>query len=88
VDDEGDGVGESHIPSYNRPPIRFNHEEEAAEALQQARAIAQRYVSQREFSLESELSSHPFHEAAQRNMNMYCIDVPVSPIPRHAWSFD
>ena len=74
---DNEGVIESHIPSDNYPPIRFIHNKEAAEALQQAQAITQHHVSQREFGLESEFLSLPFHEAAQRNMNMYCIEVPV-----------
>ena len=78
MDNEGDSDIESHIVSDKRPSIRFDREEEAAEALQQAQAIAQRYASQHEFSPEGQISSHPFYEAAQRNMNMYCIDVPVS----------
>ena len=80
VDDDGDTVDEFHIVSDDRPPIRFNHEE-AAEALQQAQAIVERYAPRREPSLlESEFTGHPMHQAAQLNMNMYCIDVPVSSI--------
>jgi hypothetical protein len=77
-DEESDGNNESHIVSDKRPPIHFNHEEEAAEALQRAQAIAQCHGSQHHSSPDSHFSSHPLYEAAQQNMNMYCIDVPVS----------
>ena len=78
ADNEGDSDIESHIVSDKCLSICFNREEEAAEALQQAQAIAQHYASQHEFSPEGQISSHPFYKAAQCNMNMYCIDVPVS----------
>ena len=78
MDNGGDSDIKSHIVSDKCPSVCFNWEEEAAEALQQAQAIAQCYASQHEFSPEGQISSHPFYEAAQHNMNMYCIDVPVS----------
>ena len=83
-DDDGDTLDEFHYASNDRPSIRLNHAEEAAEVLQQAQAIVQRYVSQREISLpDNEFGSQPMHQAAQRNMDMYCIDVPVSVITRY-----
>ena len=62
----------------NISPFALTKKEEAAEALQKAQAIAQHYASQHEFSPEGQILSHFFYKAAQHNMNMYCIDVPVS----------
>ena len=75
---DNEGVIESHIPSDNCPHIGFNHDDKAVEALWQVQVIAQHHVSQWEFSLKSEFSSLPFHKVVWQNMNMYCIDVPVS----------
>ena len=60
MDNEGDSDIKSHIVSDKRLSIRFNQEEEAAKALQQAQVIAQHYASQHEFSPEGQISSHPF----------------------------
>ena len=80
-DDDGDTLDEFHYTSNDHPSIHLNHAEEAAEVLQQAQAIVQRYVSQREISLpDNEFDSQPMHQAVQWNIDMYCIDVPVSVI--------
>ena len=81
VDDDGDTIDESHYDSNNHLPILLNHAEEAAKAVQQAQGIVQHYVSQRKINLPKiEFDSQPMHQAAQRNMDMYCINVPVSVI--------
>jgi len=80
-DDDGNTLDEFHYISNDCPSIRLNHAEEAAEVLQQAQAIAQHYVSQHEISLpDNKFDSQPMHQVAQWNMDMYCIDVPVSVI--------
>ena len=62
----------------------MNHAEEAAEVVRQAQGIVQHYVSQHEINLpEIEFDSQPMHQAAQQNMDMYCINVPVSVITRY-----
>ena len=59
----------------------MNHAEEAAEAVRQAQGIVQHYVSQHEINLpEIKFDSQPMHQVAQWNMDMYCIDIPVSVI--------
>ena len=80
--DDSDTVEESHIVFDHHPPIRFNHNEEAAKALQQVEIIAQRYVPYQEPSLpKSEFTNLHIHQVVQMNMYMYCIDIPVSNIP-------
>ena len=81
VDDKGDTIDESHYDSDNHLPILLNHTEEAAEVVQQAQGIVRHYVSQREINLPKiKFDSQPMHQAAQQNMDMYCIDIPVSVI--------
>ena len=81
---DGDTIDESHYDSNNHPPIILNHAEEAAEAVQQAQGIIQCYVSQHEINLPKiEFDSQPMHQAAQWNINMYSIDVPVSVITHY-----
>lgn len=79
-DDDDDGsVAVSHnSPEDHHPTPWIRAEDEAAWALRQAQAITQRHDSQREVSLPaSELDSEPMRQAAQQNMDMYCIEVPV-----------
>ena len=84
--DNGNTVEESYIVSDHCPPICFNHDEEAAKALQQAEIIAQRYVPYQEPSLpKSKFTNHHIYQVVQMNMYMYCIDIPVSTIP-YIWS--
>ena len=69
-------------PTMN--PTCSNHTEEAAETLQKAQAIAQHYVSQCKINLPKiKFDSQPMHQVAQWNMDMYCIDVPVSVITHY-----
>src|SRR5882762_8309620 len=76
-DDDSNTLDEFHYASNDRPSIRLNHAEEAAEVLQQAQAIVQRYVSQHKISLpNNKFGSQPMHQAVQWNMDMYCINVP------------
>ena len=79
-----DAIDESHYDSNNHLPILLNHAEEAAEVVWQAQGIVQCYVSQCEINLSKiKFDSQPMHQAAQQNMDMYCIDVPVSVIARY-----
>ena len=65
----------------DHPLICSNHTEEADNALQQVGAIAQHYASHHKINLpEGKFENDPMHQAVQRNMGMYCIDVPVHSI--------